>query len=152
MKVKLNYKGKEIVAEIADEDLEKLVEEPKKKTGWEKVKNDEIQHYITSYGDVKADIRNDAYPLDTKRDKVSNNFNSEELAENIARARALHDNILRRSIELCDKVDWNDHNQKKYFISYIHAVEEIRVYFTFGIRGVSEIYFDTREHAQQVVE
>lgn len=152
MKVKLNYKGKEIVAEIADEELEKLVAEPKKKTGWEKVKNGEVEFYISGLGLVCSDIRKDDSRNDTHRDRVSNNFNSKELTKNIARARALHDNMLRRSIEICDKIDWNNAFQSKYHIAYNYNAKEIRVDWLISARDFSQIYFDTEEHARQVME
>lgn len=152
MKVKLNYKGKEIMAEIADEELEKLVAEPKKKTGWEKVKNGEVEFYISALGLVCSDIRKDDSCNDTHRDKVSNNFNSEELTKNIARARALHDNMLRRSVELCGKLDWNNTLQPKYFVWYDYASKDFYFGTMYTTRDYCQIYFDTREHAEQVAE
>lgn len=152
MKVKLNYKGKKIVVEIADEELEKLVVEPKKKTGWEKVKNGEVEFYISALGLVCSDIRKDDSCNDTHRDKVSNNFNSEELTKNIARARALHDNMLRRSVELCDKLDWNNIWQEKYYILYSYGETCLRTSYDFCERQENQIYFDTKKHAQQVIE
>lgn len=153
MKVKLNYKGKEIVAEIADEELEKLVAEPKKKTGWEKVSIGEIQYRINSYGGVDAETRKDSFNVYSYcMDEIGNSFSIEELAENILRARTLHENMLRRSVELCDKIDWNNGKEDKYFIGYCYATKEIRIFAVNYTKDIFQIYFDTKEHAKQVAE
>lgn len=153
MKVKLNYKGKEIVAEISDEELEKLVAEPKKKTGWEKVKNGEVEFYISALGLVCSDIRKDDGLNDTQRDGVSNNFNGEELAKNIARAEALHRNMLRRSVELCKKFDYLTNKAYRYYIKYDYYVNRLVIDCCISTyRHFYEIYFDSLQHAQQVME
>lgn len=155
MKVKLNYKGKEIVAEIADEELEKLVAEPKKKTGWEPVIGHGTQFYIDENGLIKSQTcEGNSFFVNSpdSRDKVSNNFNSEELAKNIARAEVLHRNMLRRSIKICDKVDWNNPFRSKYYIAYNYDAKEIRTDWLISARDFSQIYFDTEEHARQVAE
>ena len=155
MKVKLNYKGKEIVAEIADEELEKLVAEPKKKTGWEPVIGHGTQFYIDENGLIKSQTcEGNSFFVNSpdSRDKVSNNFNSEELAKNIARAEALRRNMLRRSIELCNKIDWNNANQPKHRIGFAYDFNSIYFSATYIVRDFGQIYFDTEEHACQVAE
>lgn len=164
MLVKIISNGVEVEAEISEQDLKKLFPDPapKKKTGWEEVNECEVQFYIDEYGKVNSDVRSaldiPAHTVDEARDKVSNNFNSEELAENIARAEALHRNMLRRSIELCDKINWDNMTTKKYFIDgrYYTTNDEtkvqLKISFTFNYRSLNQIYFDTYEHAKQVME
>lgn len=154
MKVKLNYKGKEVVAEIADEELEKLVAEPKKKTGWEKVSIGEIQYRINSYGGVDAETRKDSFNVYSYcMDEIGNSFSIEELAENILRARTLHENMLRRSVELCGKFDYCSDKGYRYFIEYSYYNNQLLINSCVSTyRHFYEIYFDSLQHAQQVME
>lgn len=104
MKVKLNYNGIELMAEIDNNEIKKLAK------------------------------------------KI------EEFEKGIKRAEALHRNMLKRSAELCDKIDWNNGKENKYFIGYCYATKEIRILATNYTKDAFQIYFDTKEHAQQVME
>ena len=158
MLVKIISNGVEVEAEISEQDLKKLFPDtaPKKKTGWEKVEVDEDHYYIDEYGEVCVDYQSSpgapGYNVDCARDKVANNFNNEELAKNIARAEALHRNMLRRSIELCNKINWNNPDRQKYCIEFDYDLNSISFSTAFVIRDFGQIYFDTREHAEQVSE
>ena len=58
----------------------------------------------------------------------------------------------RRSAELCEKVNWRNPETKKYYIIYDYEDDELGVDFCIFGRGLEEIYFDTEEHAEQVIE
>lgn len=156
MLVKIISNGVEVEADISEQDLKKLFPAPKQKTGWEKVEVDKDHYYIDEYGEVCVDYQSSpgdlGYNVDCARDKVANNFSIEELAKNIARAEALHRNILRRSIELCDKLDWEYSNQVKYCIWFDYEDKQIEYSSTYSNRDLGQVYFDTEEHAQQVAE
>lgn len=156
MLVKIISNGVEVEAEISEQDLKKLCPDltPKKKTGWEKVKHSEMEFCISDGGKVYGDIRDNSSLKDRQRDEVANNFNNEELAKNIARAEALHRNLLRRSTELCDKINWdnNHYNSSNYCI--VFDWDEKCLDFSSGCiyQDFGQVYFDTEEHAQQVAE
>lgn len=60
--------------------------------------------------------------------------------------------MLRRSIELCDKINWNNPDRPKYCIEFDYDLNSISFSTAFVIRDFGQIYFDTREHAEQVAE
>lgn len=76
----------------------------------------------------------------------------EDFEKRIKRAESLYHNILRRSIELCDKLDWKDHTQEKWRIWYDCYTGGIISTATYSGRDLGQIYFDTEEHADQVIE
>lgn len=76
----------------------------------------------------------------------------EEFEKGIKRVGALYNNMLRRSAEICDKIDWNNGKEDKYLIGYCYATKEIRILAVNYTKDMFQIYFDTKEHAKQVAE
>ena len=92
-----------------------------------------------------------AYADDLKF-KEAKYFSDRILAENICRAQNLQRKLWRRSAELCEKMNWEDSTIKKYSIYYNYDIGSLRTSCTSFYRGLGEIYFDTKEHAEQVME
>lgn len=148
MKIKAEYKGKTVEIDIPDEKLEELVKE-QKKTGWEKPQNDNYYWYIGSDNCVFREVWKDGL-FDNIRCDKGNCFTSKELADNIARYQSLDRRIRRRIAEICEPVDWNKTEQRKWTIDFIHSQKHIATY------GYTSVQFgtwlcDTEAHAEQII-
>ena len=150
MKLTGTYNGKPIELELTEEQVESL--KPKRKnTGWERVEEGET--YWICDGKSIAVVGEENLHYDDDLFSHANYFSDDSLAQNILRAQELQRKLWRRSAELCEKVNWRNPETTKYHIIYDYEDDELCIDFlrAFG-RGLEEIYFDTREHAEQVVE
>lgn len=156
MKFTGTYNGKPIELELTEEQMEALGlkrNKTGKKTGWERV--EEGESYWACDGDGKSInvVGEENLHYDDDLFSHANYFSDKALAENIIKAQLLQRKLWRRSAELCEKVDWRNPETKKYYIIYDYEDDELCIDFlrAFG-RGLEEIYFDTKEHAEQVIE
>lgn len=149
MKLIGTYNGKPIELELTEEQVEVLKQADKKKTGWERVGRDES--YYSNYADGYGSALEQYDSIDIGRYEKANYFSDETLAKNIARAQTLQRKLWRRSAELCGKLDWGNLEIKKYCIHYDYEDDDLYVDFCFAGKGLEEIYFDTEEHAKQVM-
>lgn len=149
MKLTGTYNGKQIELELTEEQVEVLKKE-EKKTGWERVKNNES--YYVDFADGCGLSTELFDSIDANRYEKANYFADEILSENIARAQTLQRKLWRRSAELCEKVNWRNPETKKYYIIYDYEDDELGVDFCIFGRGLEEIYFDTEEHAEQAIK
>lgn len=147
MKVTVKYKNREVEVEIPDEKLEELIKGTEK-TGYERIIGD---FYIAGTGESL--ICNDT------GDAVSGNlyqcgnyFSSEKLASNIARAETLMRRIRRRAVEICKPIDWKKFNIPKWYIYFDYSSNEISALYAHSVRELFNIIFDTKEHANQIIE
>lgn len=147
MKLTGTYNGKTIELELTEEQIKILEQADKKKTGWERANYKE--EYYNEY--IFPLIEIGAYADDLKF-KEAKYFSDRILAENICRAQTLQRKLWRRSAELCKKMNWKDSMTKKYSIYYNYDIDSLRTSCTLFYRGLGEIYFDTKEHAEQVME
>lgn len=150
MKLTGTYNGKQIELELTEEQVEALKQREKKKTGWER--SEQNQTYYVNYADSYGYTTECFATIDTNRYEKANYFSDETLAENITRAQTLQRKLWRRSAELCEKVNWRNPKTKKYYIIYDYDDDDLCVDFCVLIRGFGEIYFDTEEHAEQVIK
>lgn len=150
MKLTGTYNGKQIELELTEEQVEALKQREKKKTGWER--SEQNQTYYVNYADSYGYTTECFATIDTNRYEKANYFSDEALAENITRAQTLQRKLWRRSAELCEKVNWRNPKTKKYYIIYDYDDDDLCVDFCVLIRGFGEIYFDTEEHAEQVIK
>jgi len=149
MKITAEYKGKQVTFDVPDETLDKLIEEPKKKTGWEKPVWGQTYWFIDELGEVEGkDWKDDE--LDEKRYACGNCFTSKELAENIARYQSLDLRIRRRIAEICEPVDWKSRTWKSDIV-YIHEEGRLVCGDTMTAQSASWCC-DTKEHAKQIIE
>lgn len=150
MKLTGTYNGKTIELELTEEQVEVLKQAEKKKTGWERVKNNE-SYYVALYNNYGSST--ELFDcVDANRYEKADYFDDENLSTNIAIAQTLQRKLWRRSAELCEKMNWEDSTIKKYSIYYNYDIGSLRTSCTSFYRGLGEIYFDTKEHAEQVME
>lgn len=150
MKLTGTYNGKPIELELTEEQVEVLEQAEKKKTGWERVEKGE--RYFINAIRVAQEERETGSSTDDTYYKYASYFANETLIKNILTAQLLQRKLWRRSAELCEKVDWRNPETEKYCIRYDYDDDDLCVDFCVLIRGFGEIYFDTEEHAEQVIK
>lgn len=145
MKVQMTYNGKTVEVEVADEQFEKLFAE--NKTGYEKSEN---YYLINAHGEVMDSSDFDDEYLEKKRYEFSNYFSDKSVAENMARAQRLWNRIHRRAVELCEPI-YQRKDGRLYTICF--EPQDNKIFADDWVtRHFGEIYFDTEEHCQQVIE
>lgn len=149
MKLTGTYNGKPIELELTEEQVEVLKQREKKKTGWER--SEQSQTYYVNYADGYGLVTESFDSIDANRYEKANYFSNETLAKDIQRAQTLQRKLWRRSAELCEKVNWRNLKTEKYYIIYDYEDDELGVDFCILGRGLEEIYFDTKEHAEQAM-
>lgn len=159
MKATLTVNGNSIDIELNAEQYEKLFPEEKKKTGYEKVEEDEQYWYVDSAVNVSPDSVGWNLNWENSRYKNANYFSNEEVANNMARAQKLWNQIHRRAVELCEPVAWqpgDDGWEYKYGIMWsltdISGERRIRPAIQDSTRQFGNVYFDSLEHAEQCIE
>lgn len=149
MKLTGTYNGKPIELELTEEQVEVLEQAEKKKTGWERVKNNES--YCVNFADGCGLSTERFDNIDANRYEKANYFSDETLAKNIIRAQTLQRKLWRRSAELCEKANWNDNRCGKFSIVYDCNSRCLSVVASWMINGFGQVYFDTKEHAEQAM-
>lgn len=149
MKAKLIVNNQEIEIEISEEEYKKL--QPKK-TGYERVKQGSIHYYVDFVGNVNGDY-DDHDTWDDKRYDIANYYSDKTVAKNNARADKLMRQLRRFAVEHREKeLNWNDGDQKKYFIYYRYAVNKVDIEVNHKWRGAGLVYFDSKETAQLAID
>lgn len=148
--MKVTIEGKEIDLELTDEQKAAVERALKSNTGWERVLYGDEYFFIGAneiafYEDEHTNGANDDY-------QKANYFSSKELAENIARAQTLQRKLWRRSAELCEKTEWLSKDNDCYCICYDYSIHGFVVGTFIYARHFGQVYFDTEEHAKQVIE
>ena len=151
MKATLTVNGNSVDIELNTEQYEKLFPEKKKKTGYEKVEEDEQYWYVDSVGNVPPDSAGWNLNWENSRYKNANYFSDEEVANNMARAQRLWNRIHRRAVELCEPIRPNT-PMFVYTISCNTSAPDLFPNIWKVTRNLGEILFDTEEHCQQVID
>ena len=151
MKATLIVNGNSIDIELNAEQYEKLFPEEKKKTGYEKIEEDEQYWYVDSVGNVSPDSTGWNLNWENSRYKNANYFSNEEVANNMARAQKLWNQIHRRAVELCEPIQTTQTIQY-YVISYDVTLNKVVVGEWTTFRGFGAVYFDTEAHCKQVID
>lgn len=147
MKVVITKGNKSVEAEIPDEQFEKLFAE-KKKTGYERVENNEFYWFMDS-GLEKVGVYDQRSSDDCERYEFANYFSDKTVAENIARAQKLWNRIHRRAVELCEPV-YQREDGSLYTICF--DPQDNKIFADDWVtRHFGEIYFDTEEHGNQII-
>ena len=150
MKIKITINGKEIEAEISQEELNKLQPAQKKKTGYEMDKQITYPCYIDRYGEVDHIVNTDA---GLKCYETANYYSSLVVAKNNARADQLMRQLRRFAVEHREQeLNWNDSDQSKYFIYYKFPTSRFDIAYVNSIKRIGEIYFDSPETAQLAID
>ena len=147
-KAEIEKRMNEIQQEL--DSLKAQLNEPEKKTGWEKPNIGDDYWYIRADNCVCCDIWHNSL-IDDDRYNSGNCFTSEKLAANVSVYKSLDSRIRRRIAEICEPVDWKNHSQKKFTIYYNH--EDNRCYISALSYMCKGLWFcDTNEHAEQIIE
>lgn len=151
MIAKLVVEGKEFDIEILDPKLQELIT-PKKKTGYERVNMGETFYSVRADGTVFEPIENHNTTHELYYG-IANYYSSVEVAEDNARADKLMRQLRRFAVEhRANKIDWNNENQHKYFISYDRWGKDLEVEYDTQYKVFGLIYFDSREAAKLAIE
>lgn len=149
MKVQMTYNGKTVEVEVADEQFEKLFAAENKKTGYEPVEYDEQYWYVNSIMDIVSDCQGWHTKWDNMRYESVNYFSDKTVAEDMARAQCLWNRIHRRAVELCEPI-YQRKDGSLYTICF--DPQDNRIFAdNWIIRRFGEIYFDTEEHGNHVI-
>ncbi len=154
MKVELKANGKTVQVEMTEEQLKKLGA-IKPRTGYERVKKGEMYYVINTKDNSMINIKEFNDEMDEQCYNIGNYYNDKIIAENNARA----DRLLRQlrqwqaqNDEVISKEDWEDHDLTKYFIIYDYDSNVISPGRTWWMRGTNNIYFKSREKAEEAIE
>ena len=165
MKVELKVNDKSVQAEIPEEQLKETVLfeqlkklgliEDKPKTGYERREEcNNKKYYFVNTIDLVIEDENTVL-FDQNRYDVGNYYSDKTIAENNARADRLL-RCLRQWQALNDKAitkkDWKDKSLTKYFIIYDYDSNVISPSRIWWMRGTNNIYFKSREKAEEAIE
>ena len=149
MIAKLIVEGKEFDIDILDPKLQELIT-PKKKTGYERVKQGETFFYQHSDGNVKSGY--DHYNGNIYNYFYSANYySSETVAENNVRADRLMRQLRRFAVEhRVNRINWDNNAQAKWMIYY--GSDGLGVCESDNIPCYGTIYFDRITDADAAIE
>lgn len=142
---------KKVLLKLTDEQIQEILTQTQKpKTGWERVKKGEEYFKNGETQTWKEEERGES--LDSTHYEYANYFTSETIAQNILRVQELQRKLWRRNAELCEKVDWKNPEKIKYCIDYNVDENKLCIIFCLSLNEFGQIYFDTKEHAEQVMD
>ena len=154
MKVELKANGKTVQVEMTEEQAKILgLIEERSRTGYERVEVEET-YYLVEVDDEITNMKHNGQ-LDRDCYDVGNYYSNKTIAENNARADRLLRHLRRRQAqndEVISKEDWEDHDLTKYFIIYDYDSNVISPGRTWWMRGTNNIYFKSREKAEEAIE
>lgn len=139
-------------AELTEEQLKALGIEISKANPFARVKKNNQYFSIDSLGNVIGVI-DDYYDIDTQAYDIANYCTDKSIMEQRALHETLNRLLWRYSMEHDgDKIDWTKKSEKKYFIFYHHPNDEYVVKFSWTIGGFGDIFFNSREIAENAIE
>lgn len=121
-------------------------------TGYERVERG--KEYYVSELDASASVLNEADSVyDNDLYEYANYYSDKTVAQNNARADRLMRQLRRYAVEHNEReIDWDNLEQEKYSIIYTIGSEQIRAYSSKLFREFGQIYFTSREIAEQAIE
>lgn len=154
MKIQINIDGKNIDAEISEEQLKKLgLTEERSRTGYERVEVEET-YYLVEVDDEITNMKHNGQ-LDRDCYDVGNYYSNKTIAENNARADRLLRHLRQWQAQNDEPIsveDWNNESKKKWFIIYSYSSEEMYAEYYYIMRLPNTIYFATKEKAEEAIE
>lgn len=150
-KAKLIINGKEYDVSLTDEQVSEITK-PKKRTGFERVKNGKCFWMIDSFGECKAFTESlEGYEIEEYN--AANYYSDRSLAEWCNRADTLNRMMRRWAAEHNSKsIDWQDGNQYKWYILYNSSTERLEFHVTSKLCLTGVIYFDSDENAKSACD
>ena len=147
MKAKLIIEDREIEVEISEEEYKKLQSSEEKKTGYERVPENDGFYYEASRGYVEYGCDTYDY-IDDEYYESANYYSSDVVAEDNARADKLMRQLRRFSVEHREcEVDFNSTKTGKHYIYYNYDDNELRTTYMFYAKHFGAIHFDSEETA-----
>ena len=154
MKVELKVNDKSVQVEMTEEQAKILgLVEERSRTGYERVEVEDT-YYLVEVDDEITNMKHNGQ-LDRDCYDVGNYYSNKTIAENNARADRLLRQLRRwqaQNDEVISKEDWEDHDLTKYFIIYDYDSNVISPGRTWWMRGTNNIYFKSREKAEEAIE
>ena len=129
---------------------EKNKEELKNKLKPWRAEEGDNYYYINSSGEVFSDI-DGRFGIDDKQYTFGNYYYTKELAEQDAKALKLRNKIRQYRDVLCENYKYNP-CKSNWYIVFCNELVKYGVVSTTAIEEIGQIYFDTKEHAQQVCD
>ena len=165
MQVELKVNDKSVQAEIPEEQLKETVLfeqlkklgliEDKPRTGYERVKKDEMYYVINTKVDSMINVKEFKDETDEQYYNIGNYYNDKVIAENNARADKLL-RCLRRWQAANDKAisisDWKNEGIIKYFIAYNYRSSLFEIGRCSRRREPNIIYFTTKDKVSKAVK
>ena len=146
--------GTEVSATELKEILEE--EEKKKKTGYERVEEENGVYYSTdTFKEAIKFTCVEFREFCNKRYDAGNYFNDEKLCENIARAEQLKYQLRRYAAlngGIPSQKDWKDLKSKKNYISYDCVNNKLSIYDRQILKEFGQIYFKNKEACEKAIE
>lgn len=155
MKVKLLIEGKEVEAEISENELKKLAQSPSELTGYEAAGSGCRYFYADEYGTTKRSTSfDDNKGVEEDLRCIANYYTDEKLAKDCIRADTLMRRLRRFSAEHRDSnISWK-RSEGKWTISGLWENYEFTIepkeWKSYCISGA--VYFDTEQHANQAID
>ena len=155
MKVELKVNGKTVQVEMTKEQAKILgLAEERSRTGYERVKKGDVYYLVDIYNNIMR-VTEDNDQGDKQCYSTGNYYSDKIISENNARA----DRLLRQlrqwqaqNDEVISKEDWEDQDLKKYSIIYDYSSNVFYAGRTWWMRGPNNIYFKSREKAEEAIE
>lgn len=149
MKGKVIINNQEIEIEINEEQLEQL--KIKKKTGYERVEQDEEYYYDNGTKDGDS-YHEDFDCCDDRYYESANYYNNKQLMLNNLRVDRLMRQLRRFAVEnRKEKLDWNSNSQEKIGIHMDYDKKDIVINFSWQCRQPGAIYFDSQAIANAAI-
>lgn len=149
MKAKLIVNGKELEVEITEAELKKLEEQPKKRTGYERVELEEDYYYVDAENKVQSSHKYCVHDDDVLC-VVDNCYSDPIVAENNARADKLMRQLRRFSVE--HRKETVDYNDGVYEVYYDYDDEKLDINDVTICMYIGAIPFDTYATAKLAID
>lgn len=151
MKAKLIINDKELEVEISEEELKKLEKKPVRKTGYERVDDNQVFWYDAG-GETGSDYDMHGDGEIKQMYEVANYYSDFDVAYNNIRADKLMRQLRRFSAEHREeKLDWNDTNQDKYYIEFDHEEHKFSIDSFACFQELGTVFFDSHNTAQLAI-
>lgn len=151
MLAKLIVEGKEFDIEILDPKLQELIA-PTKKTGYERVKYDQMYWYDRGLGAVERDCEEQC-DVDDDAYNAANYYSDATIAAHNTRADKLMRQLRRFAVEhRAINLNWKDEDLPKWSIFYDYNTRKLQGWDFYSNREFFSIVFDSKESVELAIE
>lgn len=154
MKIQININGKNINAEISEEDAKVLgMVDKRPRTGYERVEKDSMYFYNDAIGDTN-EVTDYKDMVDQEYYDSGNYYNNEMIARNNARADLLFQRLRQwqaANDTFLSVSDWEDEDLPKYNIGYNYVLDVPCARIDSCCRSLNSIYFSKEDKAIEAI-